>query len=425
MIRFKKKRELRKGVIEKITSYMMVVPRDIESIKNPIEIIERLKNSNLFVVENVEFIENIEAIIEYEGEAYKVEIIPETYEIGSMYTINHHLNEDDYNIIIQSESGLTVAMTFGEDILKSYHLQLKILYTIVPNMAAVIDFCTEKVLSSVWVKLAVETTVPPSPDYVYTVQAVSGVNNDVWLHTHGLNRCGAIEVEIVNSDTENYKNHFYILQTLAKRIISDNIFINEEDALEIGRMNNGDYIVVTWIYYNEALKMYKRDMLGGFDDRKEGHNENTGIVYLYLSEEDFKNKKYKHVSEVNEYISDNMLMMYTNEETLRMSALAIDRIEYFIEAIKNEQIEGLMKIGLEVDEEYKNEDDTFREHIWFHIKEIDGLKARAILTQEPYYIKDLHAETEMEIDLNNLTDWILYTSNGQITPDSVYLLEEV
>ncbi|CAI3563104.1 hypothetical protein CNEO4_130001 [Clostridium neonatale] len=120
-----------------------------------------------------------------------------------------------------------------------------------------------------------------------------------------------------------------------------------------------------------------------------------------------------------------MLMMYTNEETLRMSVLAMERIEYFIEAIKNEQIEGLVKIGLEVDEEYKNDDDTFREHIWFHIKEIDGLKAQAILTQEPYYIKDLHAETEMEIDLNNLTDWILYTPNGEIAPDSVYLLEEV
>ena len=36
--------------------------------------------------------------------------------------------------------------------------------------------------------------------------------------------------------------------------------------------------------------MYKRDILGGFKDRREGHNENTGIVYLYLSEEDFKER---------------------------------------------------------------------------------------------------------------------------------------
>lgn len=424
MFRFKKKRELKNGVIEKTTSYMMAVPKDIESIKNPDEIMKRLKNSDLFTVENIEFNENINLKILYEDELYDVEIIPETYELGPMYTINHNLSDENYNIITQSDSGLTVAMTFGDDILNSYHLQLKILYEMLPDMAGVVDFCTEKVLSSVWVKLAVEASVPPSPDYIYSVQAVSGKNSDVWLHTHGLNRCGAIEVEVVNSDAENYKNHFYILQTLAKRIISDNTFINEEEAFWIGRMNNGDSIVATWIDYNEALKMYKRDMVGGFNDRKEGHNENTGIVYLYLTEEDFNNKEYKHVSEVNEYISDNMLMMYTNEETLRMSILAMDRVKYFIEAIKDDNIQGLMKIGLEVDDEYKNEDDTFREHIWFHIKEIDGLKAQAVLTQEPYYIKDLHAETKMEVDLNYLTDWILYTPDGQITPDSVYLLEK-
>ena len=37
---------------------------------------------------------------------------------------------------------------------------------------------------------------------------------------------------------------------------------------------------------------------------------------------------------------------------------------------------------------------------------------------------DLKAETEMEVDLRHLTDWILYTPKGQITPDNVYLMEE-
>lgn len=69
----------------------------------------------------------------------------------------YNLTEENYKIITESDSGLTVAMTFGDDILKSYQLQLKILYTIVANMAGVVDFCGEKVLSSVWVKLAAET----------------------------------------------------------------------------------------------------------------------------------------------------------------------------------------------------------------------------------------------------------------------------
>lgn len=53
-----------------------------------------------------------------------------------------------------------------------------------------------------------------------------------------------------------------------------------------------------------------------------------------------------------------------------------------------------------------------------------AMLTRGILTQEPYYIKDLKAETEMGVDLRHLTDWILYTPKGQITPDNAYLLEE-
>lgn len=424
MFGFKKQRVLRPGVIGKTTSYMMAVPRDVESIKNPMEIIERLKNSRLFETDRAELGENgIEAVIRYKEETRRVEILAETYEIGPLYTVNHHLSEEDYKILTQSDTGVTVAMTFGEDVLTSYHLQLKILDTIVPDMAGAIDFCTERVLSGVWVRLAAQTTIQPSPDYLYAVQAVSGEDGEVWLHTHGLNRCGAIEVEILNSDTENYQNHSSILQTLAKRIISDHTFIEEEDAFWVGRTSNGGYIVATWISYKEALKDCKRDMLGGLDDRQEAHNKNTGVVYVYLDEEDFKKKKYRHISVLNEAIADNMLVMYSDEETQRMRALAKERLHYFTEAIKREEIEGLMKIGLAVDEEYRD-DNNSREHIWFHIKEVNGMEAQAVLTQEPYYIKNLHEDTEMEIDLNDLTDWILYTPDGAITPDSVYLLEK-
>lgn len=423
MFNWGKKRELKSGVIEKQISYMMAVPRKEDDIKDPDEIIKRLKESELFITEKTEVDSVIKAQVLYLGKSYNIDIIPENYELSPMYTINHHLTEENYGILENSRMGLTVAMTFSDDILESYHLQLKILYCILPDMAAAIDFCSEKVLSGVWIRLAAESSIAPSPDYIYTIQAVSGEKGEVWLHSHGLHRCGAIEVEILNSDKDNYNNHYYILQTLAKRIISNNTFIDEEDSIWAGRMNNGDDIVATWIDFKEAVKKYPKNLTGGVNDRKEGHNKDTGVVYLYLCEDDFNKKKYTHVSAINEYITDNLLMMYTNEETARMAALAKDRVQYFINAIKDSEIEGLMKIGLEVDEEFKNEDDTFREHIWFHVLDINEDNIHAVLTQEPYYIKDLKADTEMDVNLKDLTDWILYTPKGQVTPDSIYLLE--
>lgn len=427
MFGFKRKRELKKGTIDKHVSYMMAVPKDINDIKNTKNILERLKRATLFDYKGAEIKKNLIIRISYLGENYSMEVVVDEVDIFKEFEVNHQLTEENYNAIMKAEGGLTIGMLFGESSIDSYHLQLKILYTIVPNMIGIVDFCAEKILSSAWAKIAAESRIPPSSDYVYSIQAISGDDGSVWLHTHGLNRCGSIEVEILQSTKDTYKNHYYILQTIAKRAISDGGFVDEKESFWIGRMNNGESLVVTWLNWTSAAKSYKnKNILGGVKDRIQSHKNNTGVVYVYLSEKDYNDKKYTHVSAVDDEISENLLMMLTIEETIRMSRLAKERIKYFKDEINKKQTEihGLMKMGLLVDDEYQNEEKDNREHIWFEVLEINESKIRGILTQQPYYMKELEVKSEMELDLEDLTDWILYTPDKEITPDSVYLLEE-
>lgn len=422
-----KKRELKSGNIEKEISYMMAVPRNIEDIKDPNDVIARLKEATLFKFKSFEMKKNLIIKVSYKDKDYELELIPEEFEISDLYTINHNFTEENYKAMVEAKAGLTVVMKFGESVVDSYHLQLKVLYTALPDMVGIVDFCTERIISSVWTKLAAESEIPPSPDYIYCVQAVSDEAGNVWLHTHGLNRCGAIEVEILQSTKDTYQNHFYVLQTIAKRIISDGVFIDEEEPFFIGYMNNRQPLVATWVSWPIAVTSYKdNDIIGGIKDRIHGHKGNTGVVYIYLSEEDCNNRKYTHISAVDDEIENNSLMMFTVEETLRMSRLAKERIKYFKAGIENTEVEihGLAKMGLLIDDEHQNEKGDDKEHIWFEILEMNGQKLRGILTQEPYYIKGLEVNSEMELSLEDLTDWILYTPNGQVTPDSVYLLEQ-
>ena len=66
-----------------------------------------------------------------------------------------------------------------------------------------------------------------------------------------------------------------------------------------------------------------------------------------------------------------------------------------------------------------------KEHIWFEIKEMneDG-SFSAELTQEPYYISSLKEGDIRTFTENDITDWMVFTENGRINPDAVYLLEE-
>jgi len=427
MFGFKKTREFKKGTIDKQVSYMMAVPKDINDIKNTKNILERLKRATLFDYKGAEIKENLIIRISYLGENYSMEVAVDEVDIFKEFEVKHQLTEENYNAIMEAKAGLTIGMLFGELSINSYHLQLKILYTIVPDMVGLVDFCTETILSSRWTKIAAESRIPPSSDYVYCIQVISNDDDgSVWLHTHGLNRCGSIEFEILQSTKDTYKNHYYILQTIAKRAVSDGGFVDEEESFFIGNMNNGDSLVATWIDWSFAASLYKnKNILGGAKNRIKSHKRNTGAVYLYLSEVDYNNKKYTHVSVIDNEISENLLMILTTEETLRMSRIAKERIKYFKDAINNKEIEihGLMKMGLLVDDEYQNEKKDNREHIWFEVLEINESKIRAIITQEPYYIKNLEVKSEMELELEDLTDWILYTPNEEITPDSVYLLE--
>ena len=412
------------AVIEKDKSYIMVVPKDEEDIKDLGIIIDRLQGATEFKVIDIDMKEDYPiAVINYKNKEYEIEFYPEDFEMHKMYSINHKFQEEEYEAMINAKVGLTVGMIFSDDRMDSYHLQLKVLDCLVPNKLGLLDFNIEKILSGKWATIAAKSKVPPSPSYLYTIQAISGSEDDVWLHTHGLNRCGVVEFEILDSTKEYYQSHGDVLDTLAKRVISEGYMVDEEEPYYLVRLNNGLPIVGTWINYTKALEAYNPNIIGGFKDRVNGHNQNTGVFYIYTSQEEEDNKDYKHISVVDEYLADNPVFMISIDETKRMKALAEERIFYFKNMLGKEEVHGIMKFGLLVDDEYQNESGDDREHIWFEVKEIKGAKITATLTQEPYYISGIAKDDVMELNIKDMTDWILYTEEGQITPDLVYLLD--
>lgn len=118
--------------------------------------------------------------------------------------------------------------------------------------------------------------------------------------------------------------------------------------------------------------------------------------------------------------------MITTEETERMRCLALERLDYMIKLFEDrEKFENfgvLVKVGLEVDEEYKSGD--MKEHIWFEIRKIVPQEETfsAELTQEPYYVKALKPGDIRECRFDEITDWIVFADGERITPDSVYKL---
>lgn len=411
---------------EKELSYMSGIPYNEEDIKNPQTIVSRLMETKLFnagqpVCEDGA----IKAVINYQGLDYAVNIYPASYEIEEGFRIEHFFTQSDIKAIRTQGIKIVVEMMFSDAYLDSYHLQLKILHVIIPELAAVFDESAEKILSGRWVKMTAQSDIPPAPAYIYTVQAVGSEEEDgkVWLHTHGLNRCHITELEDLEATKENVDSHYHVLHTLADRAIEEPEILAEKEPVFLARLSEEVFLVVTRVNWEEAVKNYPEDYMGGITDREEGHNGNTSFVYAYANPDDCEKKIYSALSIYDELLKDNPLYMLTSKETARMSALARERVKYLEKASADDRCTVLVKIALKTDKEF--EEYSKVEHIWFEAKSVADNKIIGELTQEPYYIKGISKGYIGTYNYNNITDWMVFCGNESVSPDTAYLLDIV
>lgn len=398
-------------------SYMLVVPEKVTSDLRD-EIFNRVAN-----IEGVEIKEKSDVkgnepgkiILDYDKEEYEVNfyIAPFSAEHYIIESSRKNFSQEEKEKLKEARWALTIAMKFNNDSKKSYHLQLKLATSMVPNVIGIMDESAEKMLSGRWAKMTANSNVTPGADDLYSVQAVQDKNGEVWLHTHGLCRCGITELEILQSNNESYNYHYNIITTFASYLIDK----KEEfrGSAYIGMLSNKQPIVVTCESWTKGLKEYKNLELGNVKDRKKGHNSKTSIIFIYKNEEDEKNKKLTKVSEFNELWGDNPIFFISNEETARMKALAMERFDIVKEEANKTENKICIKIGLPV-----GGDNEF-EHIWFELIEFEEDRFKAKLLQKPYNVK-MREGTEDWYTVDDVTDWVIYTSDFAINPSNAFLL---
>ena len=357
--------------------------------------------------------------IKYNNNEYDININIIKFDIPSVY-INkkYYYTEEELKELKSSDKALSISMKFKNNPKEDYHLQLKLAYTMIPNLIGLIDESAERLLPARWVKIEANSDIGISSSDLYTIQAIYE-KNKVWLHTHGLNRFGLTELEILDSNKENYNNHYHLINTYASYLIDNYDKENNprETSAYIGVLINRNPVVVTCISWTEALNHYKRIDLGGIKDRKESHNGYSSVIFIYKTEQDEKNKKLSKISDYDKYWGDNPIFFISTEETNRMKKCARERFKYVIEQSKNKDNKILIKIGLPVPKEYGN-----YEHIWFELLEVKDNKFKARLTQEPYNVKDIHEGYEDWYTVKDITDWMIFTKEMTITPKNVYIL---
>lgn len=405
-------------------SYMMIIPSN--ELRNPlVGLFERVAD-----IEGVEIIEkkNLSDTepgyikVSYEKEEYEIGFYPNSFTLQECYlSNNYYFAKEDIERLRNTHRALTIFMDFKSNPKISYHLQLKIAEAIIPDMLALLDESAERLIPYKWVEMTTNTKIVPSANDLFVVQAVLDKNDEVWLHTHGLSRCGLTELEVFEANKENYNSYYALISTFASYLIDkiEENFNPRENSAYIGVLSDETPVVVTALSWTEALNYYPKLKLGGLKDRKESHNTHSSVIFVYQSEKDEKENRVSKVNIYDNLWQDNPIFFISNEETDRMRSLAIERFSYVKEQFKNKDNKIIIKVGMKT-ADLENPDSL--EHIWFELLEIKGNKFRAKLTQEPYNIPDIKVGDEMWFKISEITDWAIYMKDYAINPGTVYLI---
>lgn len=381
------------------------------------DLIKSLENNKEFNIVSKKQEEN-SLIVEltYKGILYKPEIRIIEMDVPDSFTNVHGLGEEELKKVLSIKNAIATKMDFISSSVDAYHFQLKLLHTMAPKAVAVVDYSAYKILDGKWVDSAVKSKFPPAPIYLASIFVISE-NEKIWLYTAGLRRIGSLEMEIMNSDVENYGIHSQLLETLVTQVITGQKLPKSGEPFNYGRN-----VILTWIPTDIALKDIKKDSIGSAKDRVNDIYKETAVLSAYLNENDAKKKKISPISAINNVINKGTLYYISDAEGLRMSGLAKERWEYPVRALKNANYTVNMKFAIPYEVTHTRE--SYNEHMWFDIKQINGDEIVGVLMNSPFYVTNMKLGDEVKLNKSQLSDWIIYSDKSRITPDTAYKFDE-
>ncbi len=315
-----------------------------------------------------------------------------------------------------SDFCIVVATRFGDEPLWDYHRQLQVLSAVSERCVLVLDDNACALRTAQWLNEVASGTTPPSPQSLYSVHCIHDDEQRVWVHSHGLKRCGAIEFEMLDLPGEEAASMTPLVHAVAAMWI-------EDGPGECGEeFSVGKDLLLAWLPWQDALAKMKVRGPGGRADRDEVHATESGV--LFVRTPSWKGPKYSCPSTLAPILDGNPMLYVSNMETVRMTLLAAERLHRFVSLLSqyggDQQWRFLVKLGYQVD----GGDDSQREHLWFDVHSIEGECADATLLNEPYHIARMHEGQRGTHALDKLSDWAILCPRGQFGPDSVCVAEE-
>lgn len=320
------------------------------------------------------------------------------------------LSDVDQAAVRDSVAAVGVVCELGEEPLHGFHLQIRVLARLAPNALAVLDWSAFQARPGLWLTEAASTEVPPHPHDLWTIHAVHDEDSDqVWLHTHGLHRCGLYELDALPVPREDVGLIGQLINSAAKLWLDHGM--PEPDEVFPAGMD----LDLVWVPVERALQLGGELSLGGEEDRDPVHAERRATLFRPGE------AAYERLDVLLPVLRDHPVLYVSSFETERATALAIERLDRLRRILDlGRGVFGcVMKLAFPTDH---GEADG-REHIWFEVHALREGEVDATCLNRPHDVGALREGLRGTFPLALLSDWALLSPFGQLGPDRIALAE--
>lgn len=342
-------------------------------------------------------------------------VTPLEIEPPALDRLDSDLNDEERDALRNANFGIQLETTWEGPALDAFVDQLRFARKLCPEAIAVMDESALQWHAAAWWDSAIEGRVPPPPTNLFTVHAVSD-QGICWLHTHGLWRCGTIELEMLDIPHEAASSMVELLNVAACRMM-------EEGVPPPGEMLAvGQDLDVAWIPWQEALQTLPDGALGRIEDR-EDHEGARGVLVVPAKRKlGLFGPRWRTPTALLPTLEEHGILWVSNMETQRMSALATERFPTFAKLVDkfvdDDEWQFMVKLGYVTDSSAADGEGG-SEHLWFAVHGIERGQIDATLQNEPYDIERMHAGDRDQHAIDQLSDWIVGSPWGSFRPDQV------
>jgi hypothetical protein len=267
---------------------------------------------------------------------------------------------------------------------------------------------------------------PPAED-LWTIHAVyaevdSARNgtSTVWLHTHGLSRCGLPELEMLDVPMEHLSRAGELLNSIAGMVLEVPPPPPGEPYIV------GEGLAVTFQPWQEVVAQIDPQSPGGPRDRQDedGQNMHVGVRAVVCSTK----QACTWPREVIERLAEDDAMLYrtrrTTERQSQLARLRWDQLAMAFAAAKKVGLIGgsspragfFIKAGFIIDGASGEQE---REHLWFEPQAFTGEHVDATLINQPVRIAAMKRGDDVRIGRNGISDWQVQFATGSFGPDDI------